>query len=108
MTRHPEDWQSSAERRGVEWHRVGQRVILIAVLLAVAILLVVGTQNFDERTRVHFLLWSWEVPLLIFFLICVGLGILADEVFRLFFRLRPRRASAQSPAKSGSRPSSSS
>lgn len=91
MTEYSKDGSPPDERPGVDWQKAMQRLVLIFVLLAVAILLVVGTQNFDERARVRFLLWSWETPLLVFFLISVGLGIFADEVTRLLLRLRRRR-----------------
>lgn len=91
MTEYSKDWSPPDERPGVDWQKALGRLVLIFVLLAVAVLLVVGTQNFDERARVRFLLWSWESPLLIFFLISVGLGVAADEVTRLLLRLRRRR-----------------
>jgi uncharacterized integral membrane protein len=56
----------------------------------VAIVLVVGTQNFDEQASVHFLFWSFNTPLLVFFLGSVCLGAIAAEALRLSRHLRPR------------------
>ena len=75
----------------MDWRRVRQRLVLILVLLLVAIVLVVGTQNFDERASVHFLFWSFDAPLLVFFLASVGLGVLAGELVRFSRQLRQRR-----------------
>lgn len=85
--------RTSGEREGIDWRSVRQRLALILVLLVVAVVLVAGTQNFDERATVRFLLWSLDAPLLVFFLASVALGILADELVRLFVYLR-RRTSA--------------
>lgn len=72
-----------------------QRASLMFILLALAIALVVGTQNFDERASVHFLLWSFDLPLLIFFLGSVSLGVLSAELARL--RSRRRRPAVPRP-----------
>lgn len=85
---------TSGERAGIDWRGVRQRLAFILVLLVLAVLLVVGTQNLDERATVHFLLWSFDAPLLLFFLASVALGILADEFVRLFMYFR-RRSSPQ-------------
>ena len=73
MSEHLEDW---TERPAIDWAGAFQRLFLIMVLLSIAVLLVVGTQNYDERARVHFLIWSKEVRLVSFFLLSVGVGIL--------------------------------
>jgi uncharacterized integral membrane protein len=56
----------------------------------VAILLVVGTQNVDEQVSVHFLFWTFDAPLIVFFLASVLLGVLGVELAR-FSRQRRRR-----------------
>ncbi len=82
--------RAPGERAGTDWRGVRQRLALILVLLVLAVVLVVGTQNFDERATVRLLVWSFDSPLLIFFLASVALGVLADEFVRLFVFLRRR------------------
>ena len=84
--------RTSGERGGIDWRGVRQRLSLILILLVLAVVLVAGTQNLDERATVRFLLWSFDAPLLVFFLASAALGILADELVRLFVYLRRRSA----------------
>jgi len=87
------------ERAGIDWNGALQRVFLIAVLLAIALTLVLGTQNYDERAQVHFLFWTTEVRLVSFFFLSVGIGILVDETLRILVRSL-RGAGAPPPAAS--------
>ena len=73
-------------RPGTDWGGAFQRLFLIAILLGIAVTLVVGTQNYDERAVVHFLVWTKEIRLVSLFLLSVGVGILVDEALRLLFR----------------------
>jgi uncharacterized integral membrane protein len=73
-------------------------LVLILILLAIAVLLVVGTQNYDERTQVHFLIWSKEMRLVTFFLLSVGIGIVAGEILRILLRMTRRGSGSPPPA----------
>jgi uncharacterized integral membrane protein len=75
---------------------VRQRIVLTAVLLLVACVLVVGTQNIDERVTVHLLLWSLDSSLLVVFLSSLGLGIALAELFRVLRSVRRRRSARAS------------
>jgi Ni/Fe-hydrogenase subunit HybB-like protein len=96
MSEHLEDW---ADRPGIDWSGAFQRLVLILILLAIAVVLVVGTQNYDERMQVHFLLWSKEMRLITFFLVSVGIGVLTGEILRLLLR-RTRRGNGPPPPQS--------
>jgi uncharacterized integral membrane protein len=86
------------EPHSIDWGGAFQRVVLIVILLGIAVLLVVGTQNYDERVLVRFLAWSREMRLLAFFLLSVAAGILIDETLRLLLRPRRRPPEAEEPA----------
>jgi len=81
-----EQLDQRVERPGTDWGGAFQRLFLIAILLGIAVTLVVGTQNYDERAVVHFLVWTKEIRLVSLFLLSVGVGILVDEALRLLFR----------------------
>ncbi len=100
MSGHAEDW-SEAEEQGVDWYGVWQRVVLIGVLVIVAVLLVVGSQNYEERARVRFLLWSRETRLLTIFLASIGLGIVLDEAVRRFQSVRRRQNAIAAASAAG-------
>jgi uncharacterized integral membrane protein len=92
MSEQAKEWSEAEEPgEGVDWYGVWQRVVLIGVLVMVAVLLVVGSQNYEERARVRFLLWSRETRLLTVFLSSIGLGIFLDEAVRRFRSVRRRQ-----------------
>ena len=95
MSEPAKDWSEAEDSgEGVDWYGVWQRVVLIGVLVMVAVLLVVGSQNYEERARVRFLLWSRETRLLTVFLSSIGLGIFLDEAVRRFRSVRRRQQNA--------------
>jgi len=98
-----EQLDQELDRPGIDWGGAGQRMFLIAILLGIAITLVVGTQNYDERAVVHFLVWSKEIRLVSLFLLSVGIGILVDETLRLLFRSL-RSGGGSQPAGAAGRP----
>ena len=90
-----EQLDQELDRPSVDWGGAFRRLFMIAILLAIAITLVVGTQNYDQLAQVHFLIWSGEVRLVSLFLMSVGIGILVDETLRLLLR---RRSGSGAPA----------
>ena len=109
MSGHADDWSEAEEQRQIEegrqvdWYGVWKRVVMIGVLVMVAVILVVGSQNYEERARVRFLLWSRETRLLTIFLASTALGIVLDEAVRRFRSVR-RRQNAIAAAPATSRP----
>ena len=100
MSEHAEDF-GAAEERQVDWQRVWKRVVLIGVLVFVAVVLVVGSQNYEERARVRFLLWSRETRLLTIFLASIGLGVILAEAVRRFRSVRRRQQALDAAAAAG-------
>lgn len=64
----------------------------VAALLLVALIVVFAVEN-TQDVELHFLAWSWQLPLVIVVLIAVVASILLDQVLTgIFRRRRLRRA----------------